>query len=122
MVLLERDSILLGRRNSGPWSGGWCIPCGHVDWGEDIREAARREMKEETGLIVEIGGVCAVHSNFHDRSNQTVGVWFHGRPVGGVLEAGDDLDRVGYFPLRTPPPLAFPTDATVIADLTRARD
>jgi ADP-ribose pyrophosphatase YjhB (NUDIX family) len=120
VVLLERDSILLGRRNSGPWSGGWCIPCGHVDWGEDIREAARREMKEETGLIVEIGGICAVHSNFHDRSNQTVGVWFHGRPVGGVLEAGDDLDRVGYFPLRAPPPLAFPTDATVIADLTRA--
>ena len=71
--------------------------------------------------IVEIGGICAVHSNFHDRSNQTVGVWFHGRPVGGVLEAGDDLDRVGYFPLRTPPALAFPTDATVIADLTRAR-
>ena len=119
MVLLEGDSILLGRRNGGPWSGRWCIPCGHVDWGEDIRDAARREMKEETGLIVEIGPVCAVHSNFHDRSSLTVGVWFHGRAVGGVLEAGDDLDRVGYFPLRTPPPLAFPTDATVIADLGR---
>ena len=121
MVLLEGDSILLGRRTGGPWSGRWCIPCGHVDWGEDIREAARREMKEETGLIVEIGEVCAVHSNFHDRSHLTVGVWFHGRPVGGVLEAGDDLDRVGYFALRAPPPLAFPTDVTVIADLAAAR-
>jgi 8-oxo-dGTP diphosphatase len=119
VVLLEGGSILLGRRNGGPWAGRWCIPCGHVDWGEDIRDAARREMKEETGLIVEIGPVCAVHSNFHDRSSLTVGVWFHGRAVGGVLEAGDDLDRVDYFPLRTPPPLAFPTDATVIADLTR---
>ena len=52
VVLLEGDSILLGRRNSGPWSGRWCVPCGHVDWGEDIREAARREMKEETDLAV----------------------------------------------------------------------
>jgi 8-oxo-dGTP diphosphatase len=76
-------------------------------------------MEEETGLAVEIGEVCAVHSNFHDRAHQTVGVWFHGRVVGGALEAGDDLDRVGYFPLRAPPPLAFPTDATVIADLAR---
>jgi hypothetical protein len=38
-----------------------------------------------------------------------------------VLEAGDDLDRVGYFDLRAPPPLAFPTDVTVIADLAAAR-
>ena len=121
VVLLEGDSILLGRRTGGPWAGRWCIPCGHVDWGEDIREAARREMQEETGLIVEIGEVCAVHSNFHDRSHLTVGVWFHGRPVGGVLEAGDDLDRVGYFDLRALPPLAFPTDVTVIAELVAGR-
>lgn len=119
VVLVEGDSILLGRRVGGPRAGLWCIPCGHVDWGEDIREAARRELEEETGLVVEIGEVCAVHSNFHDRAHQTVGVWFHGRVVGGALEAGDDLDRVGYFPLRAPPPLAFPTDATVIADLAR---
>ncbi len=77
-------------------------------------------MREETGLIVEVGDVCAVHSNSHDSSSLTVGVWFHGRPVGGALQAGDDLDRVGYFPLREPPPLAFPTDATVIAALTAA--
>jgi len=119
VVLVEGDSILLGRRVGGPRVGLWCIPCGHVDWDEDIREAARREMEEETGLAVEIGEVCAVHSNFHDRAHQTVGVWFHGRVVGGALEAGDDLDRVGYFPLRAPPPLAFLTDATVIADLAR---
>lgn len=117
VVLLERDSILLGRRNRGQWSGLWCIPCGYLEWDEDIRDGARREMKEETGLIVEIGEVCAVHSNFHDRPRQTVGIWFRGRPVGGVLEAGDDLDRVGYFPLRSPPPLAFPTDEEVIASL-----
>ena len=119
MVLLEGDSILLGRRNGGPWSGRWCIPCGHVDWGEDIRDAARREMKEETGLIVEIGLVCAVHSNFHDRcESDRRGLVSRPR---GRRRAGsrETTSTVGYFPLRTPPPLAFPTDATVIADLTK---
>ena len=87
----------------------WCIPCGYVEWGEDIREAAHREFLEETGLEVEVGVAYAVHSNFHDPESLTVGIWFRGTPTGGSLEAGDDLDRVGYFPLDAPPePLAFP--------------
>jgi len=72
-------------------------------------------------LHVDLGEVIAVHSNFHDRSAQTVGVWFSGRIVGGTLEAGDDLDRLGYFALADPPPLAFPTDAQVIAMLAARR-
>ena len=92
----------------------WCIPCGYVEWGEDIREAAHREFLEETGLEVEVGVAYAVHSNFHDPESLTVGIWFRGTPTGGSLEAGDDLDQVGYFPLGAPPePLAFPTDRLV---------
>jgi ADP-ribose pyrophosphatase YjhB (NUDIX family) len=117
VIVVEADSILLGRRGRGAHSGRWCIPCGYVEWGEDIRAAARREMEEETGLAVDIGEVYAVHSNFHDPASLTVGVWFVGRIVGGALAAGDDIDEVGYFPLRSPPELAFPTDAEVIATL-----
>ena len=117
VVLLEGQSILLGRRARGPYRGRWCIPCGYVEWDEDLRDAARREMREETGLQVELAEVIAVHSNFHDRAKQTVGVWFRGRAVGGTLRAGDDLDQLGYFSLAAPPTLAFPTDATVIASL-----
>jgi 8-oxo-dGTP diphosphatase len=117
VVLLRNRTILLGRRARGPYAGLWCIPCGYVEWDEEIRSAARREMQEETGLAVEIGPVCAVHSNFHDRSRQTVGVWFHGRVIGGRMRADDDLDELRYFPVDAPPPLAFPTDAEVISAL-----
>ena len=118
VVLDDAGRILLGRRSAGGNEGSWCIPCGYVEWGEDIRDAARREFAEETGLEVRIGDVCAVHSNFHNPSALTVGVWFHAEVIGGQAAASDDLDHIAWFPIETPPePLAFPTDRLVLADL-----
>ena len=119
VVLREAETVLLGRRARGRYAGLWCVPCGYVEWDEDVRAAARRELREETGLEVRIGDVLAAHSNFHHRARQTVGIWFAGEVVGGAAVPGDDLDALAYLPLATPPPLAFPTDAEVLATLRR---
>jgi 8-oxo-dGTP diphosphatase len=122
VLVRRREEILWGRRRSGPYAGQWCIPCGYVEWREEVRAAAVREFQEETGLSVEIGPVVSVHSNFHDPERLTVGLWFAGRVVGGFIQPGDDLDQVGFYPLSSPPsPLAFPTDEVVLEELREGK-
>jgi ADP-ribose pyrophosphatase YjhB (NUDIX family) len=111
VVFDEDGKILMVRRGPGATrSGYWSIPAGFVDYGEEIRAAAARELLEETGLVAEVGDVMFVASNFHDPSKLTVGIWFAGTVTGGVLVAGDDADAVGWFALDDLPPLAFETD------------
>ncbi len=120
VIVMQDGRILLGRRAGGRYAGAWCIPCGYVEWGEEVRQAAAREFAEETGLQVRVGEIVAAHSNFHDPDRLTVGLWFAGQVVGGTLAAGDDLDRVAFFPFTDlPPNLAFPTDRLVLAELYR---
>jgi len=118
VVVRDDDgNVLLGRR-AGSYAGQWCIPCGYVEWDEEVRSAAAREFAEETGLHVVVGDVVAVHSNDHNPAQHTVGIWFAGTVIGGALCAGDDLDDVRFFPPLDPPgPLAFPTDALVLERL-----
>ena len=58
-VLPNGEIVLVRRRDTGQWG----LPGGVVDWGENIPTAARRELKEETGLeLVQITRLVGVYS------------------------------------------------------------
>ncbi len=120
VIIIQEGKLLLVKR-AGSYRDRWCIPCGHVEWDEEIRETAKRELLEETGLEAEIGDVFDVHSNFHDPNHQTVGIWFRGEIIGGKIKAGSDSSEVKFFDLDDLPlsSMAFPTDLLVCEKLRR---
>lgn len=117
-ILIKNKKILLGRRNIS-YNGMWCIPCGYVEWDEDIYSAIKREFSEETGLIIRPESVYTALSNFHNPEQHTVGIWFLATEIGGTLQPGDDLDEVNFFHLKDvdKDKIAFPTDWIVLNKL-----
>jgi 8-oxo-dGTP diphosphatase len=114
LLIVDGEQVLLGQRRDGKW----CIPCGHVEWDEDIHSAARREALEELGVGVSIGEIYAVHSNFHDPDQHTVGIWFLSECEStDQMVAGGDLFAIQFFSLDKLPDLAFPTDQRVLDKL-----
>src|SRR6476660_5086356 len=112
--------VLLIRRKHDPFAGKWAFPGGFVDENERLIDAARRELKEETGLEAgQLEQVQAFGDPGRDPRGWTVSVVFLGRVDPGLTPgAGDDAAEVCWFPLNAPPPLAF--DHAAI--LTRVRD
>ncbi len=98
-VIVEKDGkVLLGERNKENYRGYWVLPGGGVEWGETIEQAAVREIKEETGLDIElIRFVChkeiiATHANYHSI------VFYHlARPRNTEIRVSDDLSDAGFF-------------------------
>jgi ADP-ribose pyrophosphatase YjhB (NUDIX family) len=95
-VIVHHDErIVLIQRAKDPFAGYWTFPGGAVDLGEPVREAARREALEETGLAVELEGIAAVIDNVvRDPSGQ---VRYHyviadylAHPISGSLRPGTD--------------------------------
>ena len=115
--------ILLVERAPGQYGAGkWCFPCGYVEWGEDVRDAARREALEEAGVVVVVGEPIYVAANFHEPDKPTIGIYFAATMVDLDQEpvAGDDASNVGWFDSADPPPpMAFANDDVLFRRLAR---
>jgi 8-oxo-dGTP diphosphatase len=97
-VVFDGDRVLLIRRGKEPLKGRWVVPGGRVEWGETLREATAREVREETGLEVEPGERLAVVEVI-DPHYHFVIVDYLCRLAGGTLQAGSDAQDAAFVPL-----------------------
>lgn len=103
--------VLLIRRGRPPFKNSYALPGGFVEIDEDLPDAARRELLEETGLKarrLELVGVFG-RPGRDPRGRVISAVYLvpiRGRG-GGAARAGDDAKEVSWHSLARPPKLAF---------------
>jgi 8-oxo-dGTP diphosphatase len=113
-VIVRGDRALIVRRGHAPRQGEWSLPGGVLDLGESLAAAARREVKEETGLDVELGPIIETFDRVHRDPDGRIRYHFvivdfvcwseAGEPTAGSdaeavawVTAGD-IDRYGVNP------------------------
>ena len=117
--------VVIIKRRFEPLAGRWSLPGGTLELGERLHEGLAREMREETGLVVEVGPLVALFDRITRDDDGRVR--FHYVladyvciPVGGALAAGSDVaDVVLADPDHLAPYDLTPTTLEVIAAARR---
>jgi ADP-ribose pyrophosphatase len=91
VLVIDADNNVLLKKDP---NRGWEVPGGHLDDGESLAECAVREVKEETGMDVEIVKLCGMT---HEVENRRCTVFWMARPVGGQLRTCPESLDVGFF-------------------------
>jgi 8-oxo-dGTP diphosphatase len=114
-IIIEGERVVLVKRAHPPIQGQWSIPGGVLEVGEMVREAAIREAREETGLIVEPGELLGVYDRIlHDAEKRVqyhyVLIDFLCRRLGGELSTASDAAEVRWFTREELPALNLAED------------
>jgi ADP-ribose pyrophosphatase YjhB (NUDIX family) len=96
--------VLLVQRGRPPRAGQWGIPGGMLELGETLAAAAAREVREECGIEIEIGGVAGIFEPVtRDEEGRIeyhyVVVDFWARHLRGAACAADDAAAVAWVPM-----------------------
>lgn len=97
VVFNAEGEILLIKRGKAPHYGRWMIPGGALEWGETLEAAAAREVREETGIEIEIEAFVETIEAIlpGDEGHHFVIMDYAARSIGGILKADSDaLDAV----------------------------
>jgi 8-oxo-dGTP pyrophosphatase MutT (NUDIX family) len=122
--------LVRGRREDGteeilivhrPAYDDWSFPKGKLEPGERDEDAAIREVEEETGLTCRLDGEIATTRYRDGRGRpKTVRYWLM-TPIGGKLEAANEVDDARFVPLEEAKSLlTYQRDVELLASVARA--
>jgi len=90
-IVYDRSGrVLLIERGRPPGAGSWSVPGGKVESAETLAQALAREVREETGLVVEIGPLACVVERITDDHHYVI-LDYVARVIGGELAPGSDV-------------------------------
>lgn len=127
VVCFRGDEVLLIRRGTPPKQGEWSLPGGRVEPGEPVRDAALRELKEETGVdAVLIDLIDVVDAIFENRTGDLITrhyvlIDFVARWQTGEPRAGDDAADARFFHLSDLASLQMWDETLRVIDAAAAR-
>ena len=101
LVVDDEGRLLLGRRAFDPDAGMWDTIGGFLEEDEDALAALHREVFEETGLAVSVGGFVGAFSDRYGRGDDApvvLNLVFEARTVGGEPQPADDVTELAWFP------------------------
>ncbi|MDT0685788.1 NUDIX hydrolase [Autumnicola psychrophila] len=120
VVLCHIDNqfkVLLIKRKKDPFKDQWALPGGFIEEGEDLEQAARRELLEETGVKIDsMEQVRAFGKPGRDPRGRMISIAFLSRIFNEEpLKAGDDAKDAGWFGINNLPDLAFDHEEIITA-------
>ena len=99
----EKGEVLLVRRAVEPFKGEWDTPGGFCEENEHPEKTARREMKEELGVEIEIAGMVGIFMDtYGDGGDATMNIFYRGKITGGEIRVADDVDAYRWFSKNIP--------------------
>jgi 8-oxo-dGTP diphosphatase len=119
VVVIEDGKILLVKHRKGNRQY-WVLPGGRLEYGETFIDCAVRELREETGLVIEAEKFIFLSEAIApDRSRHIVNIYLKAKVIGGKLQLGDEpvLAGVDFLPLAELERITlFPPISRVITD------
>lgn len=118
-IIIEGERVVLVKRAHPPLQAEWSIPGGVLEVGELVREAAVREAREETGLVVEARELLGVYDRVLRDADQRVQyhyvlIDFLCRRIAGDLAAASDAAEVRWFAREELPQLKLAEDTAEV--------
>ena len=98
VLIVDGDSILLGRRNKHPNFGRWVLPGGKIEFGETHVDAAVREAKEELGLTIRIQRLagCGIYYILPPPEHRLI-IYSVAERIAGDIHPSSDISEARFF-------------------------
>lgn len=119
VFVFKDGKFLMGQRRNAHGDGTWSVPGGHAEFGETFEEAARREVQEETGLLIK--NVCfgaVTNDHFKEDNKHYVTIWMLSEYESGtptIMEPDKFIQMEWYNLDSLPSPLFSPCWPNLIA-------